>query len=653
MKIKQALSSFRKVFRIVFVLLFLYLLKDIFFRWDGFKFYGSFSEFLPGVALISILWTLSAFIAAFAVWLPFKAIEGVASRLNRKVTTDHLLAVILLFLLLALIKQYVLPDTFVTLKLMAAVMLGILAAAIFITWLLGNNVERVLNFIQERITPLIWLFAAWSVVSVPIVIYHTWIKGQEKPLEIQVAQDISINKKRPNIILVTFDALAARDMSVYGYERPTTPFIKEWAGSASLFTRAEAESNYTTPTTASLMTGKRIWTHRTYHLEGSKPVNSGTENLALLLKKNGYYNMAFIVNPVASTETLGLSQSFDINFRGKGSFHGIIDSTLHDLFGDKIKLYDWLIKQDFIFYKLLRNFSKDFSETRTPPDRAFNKFLETLDNVPEQPFFVWIHLFPPHLPYLPPAPYMGMFDGSSKLRSFKTQMKARVTAYKDVKKGAFSKELQPMVDKLRARYDEYIRYCDKQFEDFIAQLGKRHRLENTVVILSADHGESFEHATLEHIGERLYESVTNIPLVIKEPGQSSGIIISEAVEQIDIPVTILSLAGIQKPEWMEGRSLAPLMKGENTPAVPVFSMYFERNPSRGNQKLTKGTIAVWDGEYKLIHYLQRKESLLFNLRNDPAEMKNIFNEEPETGRRLLALIEENLRKANDKILQEN
>ncbi|NIR07741.1 MAG: sulfatase-like hydrolase/transferase, partial [Candidatus Aminicenantes bacterium] len=80
------------------------------------------------------------------------------------------------------------------------------------------------------------------------------------------------NRDLPNIILVTFDTLTARDMSVYGYGMPTTPFISKWAKTASLFTKLEAEGNITTPTTASLMTGKRLWTHQTYHVENaSKP----------------------------------------------------------------------------------------------------------------------------------------------------------------------------------------------------------------------------------------------------------------------------------------------------------------------------------------------------------------------------------------------
>ncbi|HDH53762.1 MAG TPA: DUF4976 domain-containing protein, partial [Nitrospirae bacterium] len=78
------------------------------------------------------------------------------------------------------------------------------------------------------------------------------------------------------------------------------------------------------------------------------------------------------------------------------------------------------------------------------------------------------------------------------------------------------------------------------------------------------------------------------------------------------------------------------------------SMNFQRNRSQ-RHPITKGTVAVWEGDYKLIHYLENKESLLFNLKKDPGELNNLFEKEPETGQPLLKLIQDNLEKANEKI----
>jgi arylsulfatase A-like enzyme len=205
------------------------------------------------------------------------------------------------------------------------------------------------------------------------------------------------------------------------------------------------------------------------------------------------------------------------------------------------------------------------------------------------------------------------------------------------------------VDVLRDRYDEFIRYCDKQFEYFISELAKRDVLKNTIIILSSDHGESFEHGYIEHGGLHLYEQVTHLPLIIKEPDQTKGRVINDLVEQIDIPATILDMAGVTVPSWMEGRSLVPLMKGESLPQRPIFSMAFENNPSRG-QRIEKGTIAIWKGNYKLIHYLDKNKTLLYNLKEDPKERRNLFDHKPEIAQRLLSLIMENLKRANKKII---
>ncbi len=641
--------SYWQVFRLIFIMFCLYLLRDVFSRWDGFKYYASFSEFLPSVALVTILWTILAVFTALLVWLLLRAFEWFCLRIGWKIKVDHLLLFTGLFVFLVAMgwvsKRLILPHAPLSNIVKGLVILCAVLTAVYLTWLLRNKP----GIIHERITPLVWLFSICFILSVPLVVYNTWTKQDDIGVSQKDSLSSIVDKTRPNIILVTFDALTTWDMSVYGYHRPTTPFISEWAKGASLFKKVEAESNFTTSTTASLMTGKRVWTHQTYHVEGSKSVKGNSENLALVLKKNGYKTMAFVVNPFASVKTLGIANGFEIapvatKFSKPSSLFGwefgIIDVLLYQLFGDKIKIHDWIVKKDFILFRLLNVISRNVSKTEVPPEKAFKKFLEIIDNNTPEPFFAWIHLFPPHDPYLPPEPYMGMFDSSAELRRLKSQEQLTYQY--------FSQEMQPEVETLRARYNEFVRYCDKQFEDFITQLTKRGKLKNTVIILSSDHGESFEHGYLTHGNEHLYEQVTNIPLIIKEPDQSEGRIINDIAEQIDIPATILELAHIPVPSWMEGRSLVPLMRGKRLLSRPAFSMNFEKNPSRGHQ-ITKGTIAVWEGDYKLIHYLQEKKSLLFNLKKDPRELNNLFDREPEIGKHLLSLIHENLKRANERI----
>lgn len=646
-KVTPLVLSYWKVLRLIFVLFSLYLLRDGFYRWDGFRYHSTFIEFLPTVALVTVLWSVVAIVTALLAWFLLRVIDRFCLRIGWKIKTELLIVFIVFFALLAAVvlagKSFLFHGHLSSI-LRSIVLLVITAIAIFLTWLFRNKSD----VFHERITPLVWIFGIWFAVSIPIVTYHTWIKHDNNHIVQGIDESTVSEENRPNIILVVFDAMTARDMQVYGYHRQTTPFISEWSKSASLFSRVQSSSNWTTPAMASLMTGKRGWTHKTFQ-EYSPPLKSDIESLPSVLKDNGYYNIAFVVNSYASVTKLNIADSFDLaphflefvkSQNLIGWKFGVLKTVLNKTFNGKIKFYTWIITPDFILGKLIRKVYFRFfsiSQTEVPPEIVFKKFIETLDKGVQKPFFAWIHLFPPHDPYLPPKPYSGMFDNSIKLRTYNQQRG-------DLTNEKISKEENRAI--FRARYDEFIRYCDKTFEDFIANLSRMDKLQNTIIIFTSDHGEIFEHGDFTHGHSDLYEQLTHIPLIIKEPGQTNGVIIDDLVEQIDITSTILSLANIQTPSWMEGRSLMPLLRGEQLPPKPVFSMNFRKNLGRTHQ-ITNGTIAVWEGDYKLSHYLEIGNSLLFNLKEDPDELMDLFDKKQETGKHLLGLIKDNLKKAND------
>lgn len=654
-------KTFRQLFRLIFVVFFLYLTGDALYRWDGFSYYASFYEFLPTVALASILWSFVAVLAAVLLWLSSRLLTFVLRTIGVKAGFEHILIYIGVFILFGAlgwkVKKILWPDAVTSIQVKLIVFALTALLSLLLAWLFRDRAKRLSDIILERITPLVWLFGMFVLLSVPLVACFTLFEGSAKTTSKKIADDLSIDRNRPNIILVTFDALADSHMSVYGYQRETTPFIRQWAENAAVFTKAESSSNFTTPAVASLMTGKRVWTHQTYHIDGTKPLRSDVESLPSVLKNNGYFNIALVVNTFASVKMLGMSDSFDIappasDFSTSSSLFGwkfgVIDKALYRAFGEKIKFHNWIISNEFILSKFIDLFSRNITETEVPPDKAFNMFLDIADRNLQKPFFAWIHLFPPHDPYMPPHDYSGKFNPSSELRTYKPQERLVKESYKYLYDNRpFPAEMQPSVNLMRDYYDEYIRYIDKEFEDFIGKLNKR-QIGNTIVILTADHGDSFEHGYFTHSGPFLFEQVTNVPLIIKEAGQSKGLVVNDLVEQVDIAPTILNLADINVPSWMEGRSLAPFMRGEKLTELPAFAMNLQANRSLGHQ-ITKGTIAVWEGDYKLIHYLKNKESLLFNLRQDPKEMSNLFNIEKEKGEYLLGLIQDNLKQANKKI----
>lgn len=652
-------NTFRLLSHMIFVIFSLYLVGDVLYRWDGFSYYASFGEFLPGVGLVFILWSFVSVLAAIFVWVLFRILIAAFRIIGLKIKFEHLLSYIVVFVVFGALawkgKKILWPYLLTPLNVKLIVLVSVAFLSLLVAWLFRNRAEKTIAIIQERITPLVWLFGFIVISSVPLVAYNTWWKTDK--IQLKDSKSLAVDDNRPNIILVTFDGLAARNMSVYGYDRETTPFISRWSKNATVFTKAEASSNFTTPAVASLMTGKRVWSHQTYQIEGTKPIRSSVESLPAVLKENGYFNIALVVNPFASVKVLGMYNRFDMapsatEFSETASLlgwkFGIIDVMLYRLFSDNIRMYNWILKNEFIFSKFLNLISRNVNRTEVPPEKAFNKLLEIMDSNIPKPFFAWIHIFPPHDPYLPPEPFSGSFNTSSELRSYKRQEALVEESYKYLfQYKRYPEEMQPAVNLMRDYYDESITYIDKRFEDFIEKLNKR-IIENTVIILSADHGESFDHGYLTHGGPFLYEQVTHVPLIIKETGQIAGKVVEDRVEQIDIPATILDLADIPAHSWMEGRSLLPLLRGEKLPQRPAFSMNFEENPSRGHQ-ITRGSIAVWEGDYKLIFYLKTNEYLLFNMRQDPDELDNLIEKEPEIGDHLRNLIKTNLENANNRI----
>jgi hypothetical protein len=349
----------------------LYLLGDAFYRWDGFRYYASFSEFLPSLALTSVLWSIIAVFVAILVWLQFWILKWLCIRVKCKKNIFYLLLVGIFEFLGASVwigKIYLWHDAPTTPQIKLIVFVCVALVTIFLAWLLRNRAEWFINIIQDRITPLVWLFSIFIILSIPLVGYHTWWKTTDKLISQNITSSSVETIDQPNIILVTFDALTTRDMSVYGYYRETTPFINEWSRSASLFKNAEAASNYTLPTVSSLLTGKRLWTHGSYHSEGGKIVRN-IENIAWLMKKNGYYNKAYITNHVASVQTLGMSHSFDfappiIGLTMKtSSLFEITTGFLNRLFAGKIQLYNWILQEDFILYRFFMKISPRHAKT--------------------------------------------------------------------------------------------------------------------------------------------------------------------------------------------------------------------------------------------------------------------------------------------------
>ncbi len=156
---------------------------------------------------------------------------------------------------------------------------------------------------------------------------------------------------------------------------------------------------------------------------------------------------------------------------------------------------------------------------------------------------------------------------------------------------------------LEARYDEAMVFSDYYSGPFLQRvlqlLGP-----NTAIVVTADHGESFSHSYGAHTGPGLYNEITNIPLILKLPGETAGRRCDDVVQQADIAPTLAALAGVPAPASWPGRSLVDACApgaADPVPTRPIFTMNFEQNPRFA--ALRTGSVAVIEGRWKLIHYM--------------------------------------------------
>jgi arylsulfatase A-like enzyme len=458
---------------------------------------------------------------------------------------------------------------------------------------------------------------------------------------------IDIPSNRPshdnvNVILITMDALTAEDMSIYGYKLRTTPSIDVFAKKSFIFDNMFANANWTKPGVANIITGSLPSSHGLVSVSLQNVFsqnNKNYNNLPFFLKQYGFINAAIVSNlgyghPWATDTYRG----FDylpyktVNWEWVGDrrnsfrlfclskyFLGI-GTSVHYWLIQSINIYaPWLERSISSYFKT----NKWATRTSDPPELVFS-MAETYLNQKktlDKPFFLWLHVTPPHLPYLPSAkfryeflPEKGVFDSAKSQRHF---FMNHVDGYEQTD--------EVKVSKLRLRYDENIKYVDYTLGQFLEFLKASKIYDNSIIILTSDHGESFEHGFLLHAGPHLYQSLVHIPLLIHMPGQTEGKRIKSNADQTDIAPTLVDLLGLPIPSYFDGESLRKAMYSDYVSEKPKYLMQLNEDNVKG--PIDKGTIAVVKGNYKYIHYLNGSGDKLFDFINDPREVHNLTNSE--------------------------
>ena len=381
--------------------------------------------------------------------------------------------------------------------------------------------------------------------------------------------------KRPSIILITVDTLRADHLSCYGYSRDTSVNIDRFAADGVLFENCLSHAPVTSSSFASIMSG--FLPHETRVFE-NLPLPAGIEVLPEILQKEGYITAAVVSNFNLRAKT-GWSRGFTI-----------YDDRMED-------------------YERVRFVAERIAEHTT--DRA----IEVLKQLPKDQLFLWVHYNDPHGPYTPPERFAKMFQNHSQEPRNLT-VNTSVSGYGGI----------PSYQRLGtntdfyyyvSQYDGEIRYQDEQFKRLLDTLKQLDLYDEALIIFSSDHGEGMgEHNYYFAHGEKLYNQLTHVPLIIKYGRQMRGKR-KDFVQHIDIVPTILKIIELEPDSRFRGRDL----RKEQETDREIFAAMESPTLIDG----TKFSI-VLDG-FKLIYTPIYTQYELFDLNSDPYEEQNLIKDD--------------------------
>jgi len=424
---------------------------------------------------------------------------------------------------------------------------------------------------------------------------------EDRPGPVCLVSDPMLLPSRPaegtNVILLSVETLRRDHMSLYGYERATTPFLEELAGECVVFESSFSQSSWTRPSVATILTG--LYPSQHMARISLDRLSDSVLTLPEILREAGYQTVGVCTNELISRPAFNYDQGFDL-FIDEGM--GLAQHARRD-------------------------------------------FVDWLDRHPRRPFCAFIHLFDPHAPYTAPGDLTEKFvskeyDGPLKDWNLLTDWKLNDT------EGLTARDAQFVRD----RYDAEIAYTDMVLRRFVEDLKRRGVWDSTLLVLTSDHGEEFmKHGHWGH-GHDLYPEKLRVPLVIKLPdGLHGGTRSDEVVSGVDIVPTILQALGLPGAERLPGRDLLSLLDGPSEHARYHIAEFFaaecvSREPIRYELVIEKYAVINDEVEYMEQHKRTGDERhWFFDLRKDPDAMKDIAHVAPERAAPFARLIRQRYR----------
>jgi arylsulfatase A-like enzyme len=456
------------------------------------------------------------------------------------------------------------------------------------------------------------------------------LKGDlETSLDGVLARGPSGNSAQPNVLLITVDALRADHLGACGNSWIKTPSIDTLARYSSLSCSTYTQQPQTNPALASLFTstypavnGVRV--HMVDRLSES------FDTLAKILQRNGYNTGGII--PWTSLEPA--FSGFQQGFHTYEAFVLNEPETLQNPTTAALAgLYRRVTQQVALGSAVesvlgLRQGTEASIDGRA--DVTATAAVNWLANNSKSHFFLWVHYFDPHYPWTPPEPWDQLYEGG---RDYDGKYDGGMGFVYEMRAGVFEPNPRD-VEYLRALYASEVSYTDHYIGQLLGYMARFGLLDNTIVVLTADHGEQlgergewWPNGEYWLHGDDLHDDGIQVPLIIYDPRTARGHQDLEIpIQHVDIMPTILDLVGLPASRQAQGRSLAPILAGKDTGAdrIAVTTL--------GDDSQT--SIVSADG-WKLIASANGSLRELYYLPDDPGERNNLASTYPG---RYLALL---------------
>ena len=473
---------------------------------------------------------------------------------------------------------------------------AILVLAAGVSYQVFNSIQKREAVVSSRLQEWLPRLAGSTVLLFVLIQGGGWLNERIRTANLPAA-----NAGAPNVIVIVVDTLRADHLSSYGYERDTGPFMDSLAAQGVRFENAIAPSSWTQPSHASMLTGRYTYEHQAE----TTPLDDTFPTIGEVMQANGYRTGGFSANTLFFTRRQGHGRGF-LHF--EDNYQSAPDAFFNS------SLYGFI----FDFYGLRKALNYEGVPTRVLASDINRSVLDWIDRDSDRPFFVFMNYFDVHDPYTPPEPYRSKYASTPNpgglINGFVERYSPSLTP----------EQIQTEIE----AYDGSISYVDDEIKNLFDELEARGLLDDTIVIVTSDHGESLgEHGLLQHSAS-LYLDEIHVPLIVWGPGYlPAGKTIETPVSLTTLPSTVLALVHANENPF-PAPSLTTLISGDEAPADwpdPISELAQMEGATEINPSTHGAMKSVVGSEMQYILHEKFGEEL-YNWRDDPQELNNLADD---------------------------